>query len=120
MRQRSARTSAAASGRRRAAASSSANARSAVVSVSTPGVLPTRTPRALQALTSMLSKQVMLRLLVMVRGRSAVLTLPFCLVEEVLNRKVQLETGRNGCQQRVLVQLVWVTATQAQVLFFFL
>jgi hypothetical protein len=40
----------------RAAANSSANAKSAVVSVSTSGVLVTRMPRAVAAGTSMLSK----------------------------------------------------------------
>ena len=45
-----------ASGMRRAAAMSSAKARSAVVSVRTPGVLPTGMPRRVQAATSMLSK----------------------------------------------------------------
>ena len=50
-----ARTAAIASGSLRAAASSSANARSAVASVSTSGVLPTGMPRAAAASRSMLS-----------------------------------------------------------------
>ena len=50
------RTAALPSGRRRAAASSSASVRSAVASVSTPGVFVTSTPRAVAAPTSTLSK----------------------------------------------------------------
>jgi len=54
--QRAARVYRSASLTRRAAARSKANAKSAVVSVSTPGVLPTAIPRCVAAGTSMLSK----------------------------------------------------------------
>jgi hypothetical protein len=50
-----ARTKASASATRRARPMSSAKAKSAVVSVRTPGVLPTAIRRAVQAATSMLS-----------------------------------------------------------------
>ena len=56
---------------RRAAAISSAQARSAVVSVRTPGVLPTGIPRRVQAATSMLSKPTAKLLTTFSRGPAA-------------------------------------------------
>jgi hypothetical protein len=53
---------------RRAAAIKSANAMSAVASVKTPGVLPTQTPRSVQAFTSMLLKPTAKLLMTFSRG----------------------------------------------------